>query len=749
MNKMPSKNQLLEFIRENPGAATKRDIAKAFGIKGAARIELKAMLRALGDEGHLEKKRRSFADPDVLAPVAVLVIDGQTSDGELLASPAVWTGKAAAPRALVLPNPSAPALARGDRVLAKTEAVDAPAPITHHARPIRRIAQAAARIVGVFRQADHGGRILPVGKGQGDEYQVAVGDRNGARDGELVEAEPAGPKNRMGLRKARIVARIGDPSAPKAVSLIAIHEHGIPDTFPDEVIEAAAAAEPVELGKRTDLRHLPLITIDPADARDRDDAVAAMADDNPANPGGHILWVAIADVAHYVRPGSPLDREALKRGNSCYFPDRVVPMLPDALSGDLCSLHGDVDRPCIALRIVLNAQGARLGHEFKRGLMRSHAALSYEQAQAAADGYADAATAPVLESAIKPLWAAYKALQAERDRRQPLHLDLPERKIVLDEAGQVTSVAFRDRFDAHKLIEECMVLANVCAAETLETARQPLLYRVHEEPAVDKLEALREVVGEVGLTLAKGQVLQTRHLNRLLDAAAGGEFAEMVNMSVLRSMTQAYYAPQNFGHFGLNLRRYAHFTSPIRRYADLIVHRALITVHDWGRDGLPLDQAERLADIGTAVSATERRAMVAERDTTDRYLAAYLAERVGTEMDGMVSGVARFGLFVRLDETGADGLVPISAIGHEYFQYDADAQTLKGEKSGRLIAAGMRARVRLAEAVPITGGLAFDLLELQGKPIVAGPRGRGAGGPKRKLVRAKIKRDKAKRKPRK
>ena len=748
MKTLPTKDQILEFIRENPSSASKRDIAKAFGIKGAARIELKSMLRELGEDGHLEKKRRLYLDPEVLPPVAVLVVDGETVDGELLASPVVWEGYGPKPRLLILPEAKTPALAQGDRVLARTEVVDGPGPITHHARPIRRIAQAAARIVGVFRQSDSGGRIVPVGKGKAEEYLVAPGDRNGARDGELVEAEPAGPKGRLGLRRARIVARIGDPTAPKAVSLIAIHEHDIPDTFPDDVIEAAAQAEPIELGNRTDLRALPLITIDPADARDRDDAVTAQPDDNPANPGGHILWVAIADVAYYVRPGTPLDREALKRGNSCYFPDRVVPMLPDALSGDLCSLHGEVDRPCIALRIVIDENGQKLGHEFTRALMRSHAALSYEQAQAAADGYTDEATAPVLDSAIKPLWAAYKALLKERARRQPLHLDLPERKIVLNEAGKVTSVAFRDRFDAHKLIEEFMVLANVCAAETLETARQPLLYRVHEEPAPDKLEGLREVVESVGLSLAKGQVLQTRQINRLLDAAAGGEFSEMVNMSVLRSMTQAYYAPQNFGHFGLNLKRYAHFTSPIRRYSDLIVHRALISVHKWGKDGLSLDQAERLVEIGEQVSNTERRAMMAERDTTDRYLAAFLSERVGSDMDGMVSGVARFGMFVKLDETGADGLVPISAIGNEYFHYDGDQQTLKGEKTGIVIAPGMRARVRLAEAVPITGGLMFELLELQGKAIVSGPRGRGKGGPKRKLVRAKVKRDKLKRKPR-
>jgi ribonuclease R len=545
------------------------------------------------------------------------------------------------------------------------------------------------------------------------------------------------------------VERLGDPSAAKAVSLIAIHENGIPVDFPEEALEEADKAKPVTLGKREDLRDLPLITIDPVDARDHDDAVCALPDDDEANPGGHVVWVAIADVAHYVRPESALDREARRRGNSTYFPDRVVPMLPEALSADLCSLVEGEDRPCLALRMVLNAAGEKIDHRFTRGLMRSPASLNYAEVQAAIDGAADETTAPLLKDVIQPLYEAWRAVMRAREKRQPLDLDLPERRIELDEFGEVTSVAFRERLDAHRVIEEFMILANVCAAETLEAKRRALVYRVHEQPNPEKLEALREQVESVGLTLAKGQVLQTRHLNALLKQAEGSESDELVNIAVLRAQTQAYYSPHNYGHFGLNLAKYAHFTSPIRRYSDLIVHRALISAHGWAgkgkaNDGLTLEEEAVLDQTAEHISFTERRSMVAERDTNDRYLAAYLKDRVGAEFEGRVSGVARFGFFVKLDETGADGLVPVSTIGREFFRYNQDAATLVGAETGLTIAMGARATVRLAEAVPVTGGLIFELLSVEGGKVARGGGGRrGPGTPRRKLAKDKAKRARA------
>ncbi|MEL6550870.1 MAG: ribonuclease R [Pseudomonadota bacterium] len=732
MSRIPTRDEILDWISAHPKEASKRDIAKAFGIKGAARIDLKRILRELEDEGHLAKRKKSYRDADRLPPVAVLLVQTPDADGDVFARPMEWGGEGPEPRVLMVQRASEPALGEGDRILARLSEVKGE---EHHyeGRLIRKIGANPRRILGVFRQGSEGGRVVPVDKKQDREWIVPAGATGGARDGELVEAEQAGPKGRMGLPKARVVSRLGDPSAPKAVSLIAIHHHGIPDAFPDDAVAEADAAEPAALGDREDLTHLPLITIDPADARDHDDAVCALEAEH-----GFTIWVAIADVAHYVRPGSALDREARKRGNSTYFPDRVVPMLPDILSGDLCSLHEGVTRACLAVEMKISPEGALLGSRFTRGLMKSPAALHYGEVQAAIDGAPNARTQDLLEPVLKPLYAAYAALVRAREARQPLDLDLPERHIELSDTGKVTTVAFRERLDAHRLIEEMMVLANVAAAKTLSEKRVPLLFRVHEEPSPEKLEALRETAGSVGLPLAKGQVLKTRHLNRLLAEAEGTEFAEMINISTLRSMTQAYYAPQNYGHFGLALSHYAHFTSPIRRYSDLIVHRALITAHGWGEDGLSQDEIERLEATAEHISETERRSMLAERDTTDRYLASYLSERVGNEFTGRISGIARFGVFVKLDETGADGLVPIRDLGAEYFHYDADALTLTGSYTGREIGLGQRATVRLAEATPVTGGLILEMLDIEGAPLTRGPQ-RRAKPPKRKMRVAKKK----------
>ena len=724
MTQLPSRDAILQWISDHPTLTTKRDIAKAFGIKGAARIDLKRLLKELEGDGHLRPRTRSTREQASLPPVSVLELLAPDADGDLFARPMEWDNDAPPPQILFLPKSTDPAMGAGDRFLARlTQTADG-----FEARLIRRIGANPQRIVGIFRAGAEGGRILPIDKGEAHQWVVSAGHTGGAKDGELVEAEQAGPKGRLGLPKAAIVARLGDPTAPRAVSLIAIHQHGIPDHFPDTVIAAADAATPAEMGQREDLRALPLITIDPSDARDHDDACFARADAD----GGFTLWVAIADVAHYVRPQSPLDREARLRGNSTYFPDRVVPMLPDTLSGDLCSLHQGVPRPVIVAKIKIDAGGHKTGHGFSRAMMQSHASLTYEQVQYGMDGAPDAQTTPLMDPVIRPLYAAFAALMLARADRQPLELDLPERRIELDDSGKVVSVAFKDRLDAHKLIEEFMVLANVCAAETLIAKKTPLLFRIHEEPNPQKLDALREVVQSTGLVLAKGQVLKTAHLNRLLEQAKGTDHAELINISTLRSMTQAYYGPENFGHFGLALRNYAHFTSPIRRYSDLIVHRALISAHRWGSDGLSPADIEQLDETGQQISDTERRSMMAERDTTDRYLAAFLSDRIGAEFQGRISGIARFGVFVKLDETGADGLIPIRSLGNEFFHHDADSQTLMGATTGLLIGLGQRVVVKLAEAVPVSGGLILELIQLDERFMPKGPSRRfGKSAPRK------------------
>ncbi len=728
---LPTKDELLTFLREAPAKTGKREIARAFRVKGADRIRLKEMLAELADEGLIVRGRRKTftGDPGKLPPVTVVDIVRLSRDGEPVASPHTWEHDGIEPPAIVFAaqKKGDPALGVGDRVLAKLRALDDGEEFRYEATPIRKLSS-RRRSVGVFRKQGDGGRIQPVDKKESREFRVEAEHVNGAVDGELVEVEVLGGA-RYGLPSAKVLVRVGDVGAPRTISLIAIHEHGIETEFSDEALELAGAAQAVtSLKGRDDLRAIPFVTIDPEDARDHDDAVYAEADGDPANEGGHILWIAIADVAHYVRPGTVLDREARSRGNSCYFPDRVVPMLPDSLSGDLCSLHEGVDRPCIGVRIVLDRAGHKREHSFFRAMMRSAGSLTYEDAQAMADGGYDGPHDALDAPVVAPLYAAYRALVTARERRQPLDLDLPERRVILNEEGEVESIRLRERFDAHKLIEECMVLANVCAAETLEDKRSDLIYRVHEPPLEERVEALRETVRSIGLPFAKGQRITPALLNDALRAAAKTEFSETVSIAVLRAQTQAYYGPENLGHFGLNLARYAHFTSPIRRYADLIVHRALIAAlglgADPGRDGLSADEAARLDETATHISQMERRAMLAERDSNDRYLAAYMEDRIGADFTGLISGVARFGLFVKLDETGADGLVPVSSLGDDYYRHEQETGTLTGERTNRVFRLGQRVTVRLEEAVPLTGGLRFTLLEggtVSGRPARGRP----------------------------
>jgi ribonuclease R len=449
------------------------------------------------------------------------------------------------------------------------------------------------------------------------------------------------------------------------------------------------------------LRDIPLVTIDGEDARDFDDAVFAVPEGS-----GFRLLVAIADVAHYVRPDSALDRSARTRGNSCYFPDRVVPMLPEALSNGWCSLRPGEDRGCLYAEMRIDAAGHKTAHRFGRGLMRSAARLTYEQVQAAHEAGDGDPTLP-----LPALYAAFRALLAARDARGTLDLDLPERRVVLDEAGRVTSVAPRPRLDSHRLIEEFMVLANVSAAEELERLHQPCVYRVHAPPSEEKLEALRGFLRSLDITLAAGNQLHPRDLDRVLKQVAGSESAPLINEVMLRSQSQAAYAVENIGHFGLALARYAHFTSPIRRYADLLVHRALIRGLHLGEGGLAEAEVPALADWAEHITATERRAALAERDAIDRYLAAFMADKVGSVFAARISGVTRFGLFVTVGASGASGLVPVTSLHDDFWFYDEATQTLSGRRTRFTYHLTQEVEVLLAEASPVTGGLVFHILD--------------------------------------
>jgi ribonuclease R len=707
---LPSREEILDYIRGSASPVGKREIARAFGIKGADRIPLKAMLKGMEHAGEIDRGRhRRLAAPGALPEVTVLSVLGPDPDGELIAAPAEADGQIREPRIFLIPDsPAKSALARGDRVLARLRRVDNE---TYEARVIRRLDAVPPRIIGVYeRAADGSRRIRPAGRKARGEFRVSAADCAGAQVGEIVLAQ-ALPGTRLGVAHARIIERLGPHGGARSASLLAIHEHDIPIAFDPEAQTLAAAAEPVSPAGRVDLRSLPLVTIDGEDARDFDDAVSAEPDRDPKNPGGFVLWVAIADVAHYVRPGDALDRAAYWRGNSVYFPDRVVPMLPEALSNGLCSLKPQEDRGCLAVRMVIDAQGRKLRHRFMRGLMRSAARLTYDQVQAAADGQPDEGSRPLAASVINPLYAAFRALLAARQRRGTLDLDLPERRILVDEQGEVRRIEPRARYDSHRLIEEFMIAANVAAAETLERCRQPCMYRVHDAPDAAKVEALREFVATLGFNLAKGQVLRPKMFTALLARAKGTPFAEMIHELVLRSQSQAVYSPDNIGHFGLALARYCHFTSPIRRYADLLVHRALISGCQLGDGGLPPEAGMRFESIGEHVSTTERRAAAAERDASDRFVAAFLADRLGEILMGRVTGVTRFGLFVRLDETGADGLVPISTLPSDFYDHDERNHALVGRRWGRSYRLGERVAVRLIQAEALTGGLLLELIE--------------------------------------
>ncbi len=731
---LPDRETLMKVLRER-GEADVGDLAQEFGLKGGERRALREMLRGLQGEGSLGKRgRRAFSEAGALPPVGVADVTEKDADGDL------WVGlvKAGedAPRVRLAPGRDdksaggAPGL--GDRLLVRFETLETGETV---AKLIKRIGQASQKMLGVVRKAHREVRIEPVDRRNKESLIISEHDGADLKDGDLVLAQAGSAEQRYGPKRGKILEVIGREDEPRAASLIAIFAHGIPTGFSEAAEQEAEAAQPPTVAGREDLRQVPFVTIDPQDARDHDDAVYAEPDADPKNPGGWIVWVAIADVAAYVRPNSALDREARNKANSVYFPDRVEPMLPERLSNGLCSLREGENRACMAVRMVFDASGRKRGHKFTRGLMRSAAKLSYEQAQAAADGQPDEATGPILKTIIEPLWAAYRCMLIGRNVRQPLNIESLERRIVINPEGQVASIEPRKSLEAHKLIEEMMIQANVCAAETLEQSGSPLIYRVHDAPSMEKLASLADFLGTLQMPWNKGEPAKTARFNALLAETRGGPHAEIVNEVVLRTQMQAHYSPDNIGHFGLNLDRYAHFTSPIRRYADLIVHRALIRALKLGDDGLSDWDVKNLKETADHITEQERKAMAAERDATDRYVAAYLSERVGASFEGRITGVTRFGLFIKLAETGADGLVPIRDLGDEYFTHDDRAHALVGERSGVRWRLGSPVTVKLLEATPITGGLLFEMLSEPDAPDPnaqrprLGVRGRGAGRP--------------------
>ena len=728
---LPDKQTLIAFLRD-AGSAEKTDIARHFGLKGGDRRALREMIRELEAEGALGKRgKKGFSPSGALPPVGVADVVERDVDGEMYVR--LVEASDDAPRALLMPDNSGrtgPAPGMGDRLLVKfSQGAEG-----WEARLVKKLDSERTRVLGVIRKSNREVRVEPVDRRSKDVLLVPHAQAEGLKDGDLVLAAIEKGDQRYGPKRGTILETIGREDDARAASLIAIHSHGVPTGFSEAVEQEAEDQELPSLKGREDLRDLPLITIDPADARDHDDAVYAQKDEDPKNEGGWIVWVAIADVAAYVRPGTALDREAREKGNSTYFPDRVEPMLPERLSNGLCSLKEGENRATMAVRMVFDKDGRKVGHKFVRGLMRSHAKLSYEQAQAAIDGAPDDTTGPIMEAILYPLWNAYRAMLKGRLKRSPLQIESAERRIRMNTEGEITSIEARVSLEAHRLIEEMMIQANVCAAETLEQKKMSLLYRIHDAPSQEKLFNLGDFLSTINKPWTKGEPATTKRFNKLLDETRESEHAEVVNEVVLRTQMQAIYSAENVGHFGLNLDRYAHFTSPIRRYSDLIVHRGLIRALGLGKDGLTDREIAELPSIAEHVVMTERRSMAAERDAMDRYIAAFLEDRVGATFGGRITGVTRFGLFIRLDETGADGLVPVSSLGSEYFTHDDRSHALVGERSGLRWTLGRRVEVKLKEATPITGGLLFEMLSEPGPRDPNAPtarlgmRARGAPG---------------------
>ena len=750
---LPSRDQILSFIAGSDEPAGKREIARAFGLHAQDKIALKALLKDMADEGLIDSAPgRAFHKMGGIPKVTVLRIADVDDGGNVWAVPERWEAETPPPRLRVRERKRG-ALGVGERILARTEEAGA----GWIAHPMKVLAPASEQMLGVLRE--EAGRMWLTSVDKKDRRETVVSDAGDAKAGDLVLAEKAGRPPRI---TARVVQRLGDPFAPRSFSLIAIHKLGIPDVFAAEAIEDAERVAKQPLGDgRKDLRHLPIVAIDPADARDHDDAVWAAPDDDAANPGGWKAIVAIADVSFYVRPGSALDREARARGNSVYFPDRVVPMLPEVLSADVCSLKAGEDRAALACHLTITSSGALKSWRFTRALVRIAANIAYEDAQAIADqflpgtgretvGEADGGGAATSDSPaglplhpqpaagppprsgeelgaiLHPLWSCWHALAKARDARQPLELDLPERRVVLDEKGRILSVAPRERLDSMRLIEDYMIAANVAAAKALEAKKAPVMYRDHEPPSREKLVALKDYLETFGVPFALGQVVKPATFNHILERIGDADFRPQVMEQVLRTQTQAYYGPINHGHFGLGLGSYAHFTSPIRRYADLVVHRALVSAYALGPGGAAPDGGE-MERVGEAISRLERRAMEAERDTTDRYVAAFLSERVGQMVATRITGVTNFGFFATVEGIGGDGLMPVRDLGigrgGEYFRFDEAARTLTGETSGDVFALGQRLTLRLADANPVSGALRFELPEGKGAaPNARAPR---------------------------
>jgi ribonuclease R len=717
---VPSREAVLQLLEDRGMPLSFDDIIGALGVSGERDLDAFARrLRAMERDGQVLKNRRGlYGLPQKMNMVRGRVIGHPDGFGFLVP-------EEGGDDLFLSPKEMRVAL-HGDRVLARVVGQDS------RGRPegavVEVLERARRHIVGRYATSDHVGFVIPHDRRISQDVLIPRGEELKAREGQIVVAEIVDWPTHRNQPVGRVMEIVGEHLGPGMEIEVALRSHDLPHAWPESALREARAfastVPPEATQGRVDLRAVPLVTIDGEDARDFDDAVYAERDGK-----GFKLLVAIADVSAYVRTGSALDQEAYARGNSVYFPRRVIPMLPEELSNGLCSLNPDVDRLCMVCEMHVDANGKIGKHRFYEGVMRSQARLTYTKvASMLVDKDAQLRReyerlVPHLEN----LYLLFKALNVERVKRGAVDFELPETKIIFDDNQKIKQIVPTQRNDAHKLIEECMLAANVCAADVLRKNKIPAPYRIHEVPPADKLIELRAFLGEIGLSLGGGARPRAQDYSKLVRSVEKRPDARLINTVLLRSLSQAMYSPENVGHFALGYEHYAHFTSPIRRYPDLVVHRAIKSTLKREQLGLSMEKAH---ELGVHCSMTERRADEATREVVRLLKAQYMQQHVGDEFDGIITGVTQFGIFVELSEVYVDGLVHITALGNDYFLFEPKSHRLIGERTRTIFRLGDKLRVRVMRVDLDEAKIDFELAQ----PVMVArhPTSRRGGGKKKR-----------------
>lgn len=702
---LPTDDELISYIEKSGGRVKRGTIAKHYKLKGMQRRALRDNLHHLAKKGRIELLGGNYIGlPKPLPSPITLHIHRQNAELTLEAVP--QDASLQRPNIHIVVETQMD-IGVGDTIEANLTQLE---PNSYVAHPIRKIANEAERpVLGSFSNLGKGlpGQVVPLDPDRlPRRFLIDTKDTGNIPDGAIILGRPVTGGDRHAPPMLELIEVVGN-QAEGVESMIAIHNFNIPYIFPDEVLnytaELPSSLTDKEIAEREDLRAIPICTIDGPDARDFDDAVYVEQNQD----GSFKVIVAIADVAQYVQEGSPLDKEAFNRGNSTYFPDRVVPMLPERLSNDLCSLRPNEDRPVLACHMTISKEGRLLKQKFTRAVIHSHARLTYDQVMDAINGNFDDLTEDLWNRNLKDAYACFKVLVKAREQRHALDLDMPETKIIVGANGEIVDVAKRERHDAHRLIEELMIIANVAAAEALEQKKAPCIYRVHPAPSPEKLENLRIVLREYNFKLEKIADINPKHLTGIIKMIHDHPEEELLMQTILRSQQQAVYTPDNDGHFGLSLAKYAHFTSPIRRYSDLIVHRSLIEAYNLPGKGSLKTPRSRFTQLAEHICVTERRSQRAEWDAKDRIVARYYKEKLGRFYEATVMSVQKFGVFVSIEEGVGEGLLPMRYLGDEYFRHDPKRGILQGEKSKKIIKIGDKLRVTLTDADVLSGQLTF------------------------------------------